>query len=62
MDNKLREKTERYLERYGTPKKFLAQKINVTGTTISLYLKGERELSEAKESLLRAIIEDKTEL
>jgi plasmid maintenance system antidote protein VapI len=58
MNSILRDKTEKYLEKYGTPKKFLAAKIGVTGTTISLFLKGERELSDAKEKLLRAIIEE----
>jgi predicted transcriptional regulator len=53
----LREKTLAYIEKYGTTKKHIAKKLGVSATTVSLFLKGERELGEATEKLLRQLIE-----
>jgi transcriptional regulator with XRE-family HTH domain len=53
----LRRDCKAFIERYGTRQKYFCDKLKISRTTISLFLKGSRELGIERQRLLREIID-----
>ncbi len=55
----LREKTLEYIDKHGTQKKWLADRIGISKTHMHMFLKGERQLSAKFEQALERILEER---
>ena len=53
----LREKTKEYLISEGKKQNWICQKLGISQGHFSLYLRGDRELSDEREEILRRIVE-----
>ncbi|WP_297633542.1 hypothetical protein [uncultured Clostridium sp.] len=58
-EQKLKERTVALIEKYATPKLFIARNLGVSHTTIQLWLKGERTLATEIQDKLEIFLEDR---
>lgn len=55
----VRIKLDKYIRKFGVKKVHIAREIGMTGTTVGLFLKGQRELTLATLEEIEKIIEEK---
>lgn len=58
-NEKVRIKLDKYIKKFGVKKVFIARQIGMTGTTIGLFLKGQRDLPFEALETIENLMEEK---
>ncbi|WMJ81235.1 hypothetical protein RBU49_02985 [Clostridium sp. MB40-C1] len=58
-NEKVRKELDKYIKKFGVKKVHIARQVGLTGTTIGLFLKGQRELSFSMLEEIEDIMEER---